>query len=275
MNQKQPLQQMKKVTFWGIFCWCFFDWAQSAFPTVIITFIFGTYFIKSVAPSEIIGTAYWGWTMGLSGLLVAIFSPIFGSIADYTKKRKPFLGAFTLANALCTALLFYTEPSIHWVYWALIFVVLANFFYELTQVFYNSMMVSIAPKEKLGRISGWGWGLGYVGGLVCLVLALFLFIENPAMPTAFSLNIRSTTLLVAAWFLIFSIPLFIFTPDEIGEKISLKASCQKGLQELWQTLKNIKQYKGIFLFLIAHLIYIDGLNTLLPLPQSLLRGLLG
>lgn len=275
MNLASSKKIPPKITPWGLFCWCFFDWAHSAFPTVIITFIFGTYFIKSVAPSTISGTAYWGWAMGISGLFVAIFSPILGSIADYSKKRKPWLAVFTLANVICTALLFFTQPSIYWIYWALVFVALANLFYELTQVFYNAMMVSIAPQEKLGRISGWGWGLGYIGGLVCLVLALFLFIENPRIPKNFSLNIRSTTLLVAGWFLIFAIPLFLFTPDEIGKKASFKESFQKGFQELWQTLKNIRQYKGIFIFLIAHLIYIDGLNTLFAFAAIFAAGTFG
>ncbi len=262
MNENNPTISNKPTSPFGIFCWCFFDWAHSAFPTVIISFVFATYFTESVADSTILGTAYWGWTMGLSGILVGILSPIFGSIADYTGKRKPWLAIFILGNVITTALLFFTQPSPQWVLWALIFVVLASVFYELTQVFYNAMMISISPKEKIGRISGWGWGLGYIGGLVCLVIALFLFVDGNWFPKTMSLNIRSTTLLVAGWFLIFAIPLFVFTPDVSPTGSSLSSACKKGLKELWHTLKSIREYKAVFMFLLAHLIYIDGLSTL-------------
>jgi UMF1 family MFS transporter len=152
--------ELTKANPFQIFCWCLFDWAHSAFPAVIITFIFGTYFVRSVAENTILGTAYWGWMMGVSGLTVAILSPILGSIADYTGRRKPWLGIFTLINILLTGLLFFTKPNPSYICWALICLYFANIFYEFVQVFYNAMMTSIAPPKRIGRISGWGWGLG-------------------------------------------------------------------------------------------------------------------
>lgn len=256
----------------SIFCWCFFDWANSAFPTVIVTFVFGTYFTRSVAPNEIIGTAIWGWTLGISGVLVALLSPIFGSIADYTHKRKHWLATFTLLNIVLTALLFLVRPHPTDILLAVILIICANIFYELTQVFYNAMLMTIAPKDKIGRISGWGWGLGYIGGLACLIIALFVFVRGHWLPNVMSLNIRSTNLLVAAWFLVFSIPLFLFTIDMQGEKVSLKEGLKKGLHELWHTFKNIRKYKSIFTFLIAHLVYIDGLNALFAFAAIFAAG---
>lgn len=252
----------KHGTPFQIFCWCLFDWAHSAFPTVIVTFIFGTYFTRSVVGSSVKGTAYWGWMMGISGFAVAILSPVLGSIADYTGRRKPWLAGFTAFNILSTALLFFTYPDTLSIWWALTFLFLANIFYELTQVFYNAMMASISPKDKIGRISGWGWGLGYFGGLACLALALYIFIKGQWFTSSEDLNIRLTTLLTAAWFLVFGLPLFIFTPDVKKEIISSKEAVVKGVQELWHTLKEIKKYRDIFLFIIAHLFYIDGLSTL-------------
>lgn len=246
----------------GLFSWCLFDWAHSAFPTVIITFVFSTYFTQAVAGSTIKGTAYWGWTMGISGIIVALLSPVFGSIADYTGRRKPWLAIFTLGTIIFTALLCYTRPSIHWLWWALIIVGAANACYEFTQIFYNAMMVSITPKAMLGRISGWGWGLGYFGGLLCLALALLLVTTSGLFPTHHAINVRMTTILVAIWFFVFAIPLFVFTPDKKPISFKLLFATKKGLAELWETLCQVRRYSNIFLFLIARLIYTDGLNTL-------------
>lgn len=254
--------QKNHTSFRSVFSWCLYDWAHSAFSTVIISFIFGTYFIRSVADSTVKGTAHWGWTLGMAGVVVAIFSPIIGSIADYTGKRKPWLGFFTAITIICTALLFYTKPNLSWAIWALFFVALANIGYELAQLFYNAMMTAIVKPEKFGRISGWGWGLGYAGGLTCLAIALFAFIKGNLVTTENCLNVRAVTLLTAAWFLVFCIPIFIFTPDVAEEKMSHIEACKRGFKELNHTLREIKKYKGIFVYLLARLFYIDGLNTL-------------
>lgn len=252
----------KKATGFQLFCWCLYDWANSAFATVVVTFVFSTYFVRSVADQVNIGTAYWGWMMGASGIVVAIFSPIFGSIADYTGRRKPWLGFFTLLNILSTAALFFVLPEKSWIMPALALLFIANITYEYGQVFYNALMTFIAPKEKIGRISGWGWSFGYFGGLICLALALIIFVNNNSFDLKNDFNIRLSNLLVAAWFLIFSLPLFIFTPDKKLVKVKPKEAIQKGLSELANTFRQVKKYKNIMKFLIAHLLYIDGLSTL-------------
>ncbi len=256
------VEKKKNSSVLGIICWCIFDWAHSAYPTVIVTFIFGTYFVRSVASSTIEGTSLWGWTMGLSGVFVAVFSPILGSIADYGGRRKPWLLTFVLLNTASTALLFFTKPDSGFVFWALACILVANSSYEFMQVFYNAMMTSIAPKGKIGRISGWGWALGYFGGLVCLAIALFVFIRGGWLSVENDINIRSSTLLVSLWVFIFSLPLLLFTPDVEKTNASAIESIKKGVKELLKTTRELKRYKDIFTFLIAHLIYIDGLSTL-------------
>lgn len=252
----------KPVTTLGLWAWACFDWAHSAFPTVIITFIFSTYFTKAIAPSEIQGSEQWGWTMGIAGIVIAILAPFLGSIADYTGRRKPWLAVLLLLSALFTALLWLSTPGPAHFIRTLSFVAIATVTYELTQVFYNAMMVSIAPKDKIGRLSGWGWGFGYFGGLACLVIALFAFIQSPAFQSTNGLDVRMTTVFVAAWFLLFALPLFVFTPDVKKISLSPGQACCRGIRELWQTLKQIRQHKTVFLYLLAHLIYIDGLNTI-------------
>lgn len=255
-------QPSKSATGFQIFSWCLYDWASSAFATVVVTFIFGTYFIRSVADSVTLGTAYWGWMLGASGITVALFSPVWGSIADYTGRRKPWLGFYTVMNILCTALLFFILPTQTFLWPALILLFFANISFEFTQVFYNAMMTSISPPEKLGRISGWGWSMGYFGGLLCLALAFFIFVKGDYFGDENHLNIRLTNFLVAGWFFLFCLPLFFFTPDVKQTKYPIPEAIKRGLLELLHTFREVKKYKDILLYLIAHLVYIDGLSTL-------------
>lgn len=260
------MDMSKQPTKLAIFSWCFYDFAGSAFPTLITTFIFATYFTESIAANPIAGTTQWGYAMAVSGLFIAILSPLFGAISDNEGRRKPWLGLFTALVIVCSSLLWFSKPSAAYVTWTLTLVIIATTLYEVGLVFYNSMLDDLAPKAYLGRISGWAWSIGYFGGLACLVTALFGFIT----PTHPLLSLDKTTAehirivgpLVALWYFIFSLPLFIFTPDHPSTGLGLKQSMLQGLHTLMQTLKKLHHYKNVVLFLIAHLIYIDGLNTI-------------
>ena len=202
----------------GLFSWCLYDWANSAFPTVVITFVFATYFTSSVAADKVSGTAHWGYAMSLSALAVAIVAPIFGAMADKGGGRKPWLGFFTALCIALSAALWLIEPDPSFALMALILVGMANFAFETGMVFYNAMLPGLAPQSHVGRVSGWGWGLGYFGGLICLALTLVGLVQ-PQTPW-FGLDketaehIRAAALLVAVWYAVFSLPLFLFTPDK-------------------------------------------------------------
>ena len=204
----------------------------------------------------------WGWAIGASSVLVAAFSPLIGSIADHTGYRKRWLLSFVITNALATSFLYFAKPSPKYVLWVLCFLAIANVCYEFMQVFYNAMLTSIAPKGKIGRISGWGWAFGYFGGLICLSIALFAFIQGGWLPQFNEVNVRSCTLLVSGWVLVFAVPLFLFTFESNPEKLPARVAIQRGVQELLNTLRELKKHQNIFTFLIARLLYIDGLNTL-------------
>ncbi|MEM9242551.1 MAG: MFS transporter [Pseudomonadota bacterium] len=267
-----PEQNQKfKATPFQIFCWCVFDWAHSPFFSVIITFVFSNYFVRAVAPSVTTGTMYWGWAIGIGGVLTALLSPVIGAIADYTGSRKIWLSGFCAVATISTALLWFTYPHTHWILWGLTFVVIAQICFELAQLFYNAIMAAITPSAWMGRVSGWGWGLGYIGGIFCLVIALFVCIKM--LPHENSANVRSVALLVAAWFLIFSLPLMIFTPDrQLQASMPILKACRNGLGELWTTFQHARHYQGILLFLLAHLIYTDGLNTLFSVGGTFAGG---
>ncbi len=247
--------------FLGVASWCLFDWAHSAFPTVITTFIFSAFFIRSVAPNEAVGTEYWAWAVASSGIIIAILAPILGSICDKANRRKPWLFVLTMITVISSGFLYFTHPNIHWLWWALIFYVIANVGYECAQVFYNALMIGIAPNSKIGRLSGWGWGTGYIGGIVCLLASLF-FVKGGIFTQV--MGVRYICLLVAIWFFIFALPMFFFTPDLSPEasKKPLGVVVMDGLRSLGKTFRDIKKHRLIFLYLVAHLIYADGLTTL-------------
>lgn len=259
--------------------WCFYDWANSAFPTVIGTFIFGTYFTKAIAETPEIGSAQWGWALGAAGIAVAVLSPVFGAIADQAGRRKPWLGFFTATCVVATALLWFATPDISSVLWALTFVAIASAAFEFTMVFYNAMLPEIAPETHVGRISGWGWGLGYVGGLLALALCLVGFVQTDTPWFGLSKqeaeNVRAVVLLLAVWYAAFSLPMFLFTPDRPATGLSVPSAVRAGLSELLQTIRQVRRYRNILWFLLARMLYTDGLGTLFAFGGIYAAGTFG
>lgn len=250
----------------GRIAWCSFDWANSAFPTVIVTFVFAAYFAKVVAVDEITGTSQWSYAISLSMLACALLGPLLGSVADHIGRRKPWVLAFTMLMVAATALLWFAMPKSPVVLHILLCFALANFAFETSSIFYNAMLPAIAPPGMIGRLSGWGWGMGYLGGLACLVTALLLLIQpNPplfGLDAATSEPVRATALLVAVWITLFSLPFWLLTPDAPRSTISLTEALRRGVVTVAGTLRLLKRHRGVTLFLVAHMIYTDGLNTL-------------
>lgn len=263
----------------GLAAWCFYDWANSAFPTVIVTFVFAAYFTKGVAPDEIVGTAMWGQAMGWSALAVAVLSPFLGAVADRSGRRKPWLFVWTLICVVTSASLWTVTPSADMAVTALILVALANIGFEVGMVFYNAMLPDIAPHGRIGRISGWGWGLGYVGGLVCLALVLVLFVQTDTplfgLDKDAAEHVRIAGPFVAVWMAVFSIPLFLLTPDRAPTGVSIITAAGKGWADLVATFKAARRHAVVFRYLIARMIYTDGLNTLFAFGGIYAAGTFG
>ncbi len=250
----------------SLIAWALYDWANSAFPTVVITFVFAAYFTKGVAANEVIGTSQWGYAMSLSAFAVAMVAPALGAIADVGGRRKPWLAFFTLIAILASAALWQVRPDVSYVMLALTLAAVGNFAFETGMVFYNAMLPDISPRQMIGRISGWGWGLGYAGGLSCLALTLvgFAQAETPwfGLDKEAAEHLRATPVLVAAWFGVFSLPLFVWTQDNPSRNLSYGVAITNGWKTLLQTLRQVRQYGQIMRYLIARMIYTDGLNTL-------------
>jgi MFS transporter, UMF1 family len=250
----------------AIFAWCLFDWANSAFPTVITTFVFAAYFTQGVAPDPELATTLWGQAIGGAGLIVALVSPFLGSLADRGGARKPWLALFAALCILATAALWYVRPRAEDVPLALLLVGVASIAFELTMVFYNAMLPDLAPAERIGRVSGWGWGLGYAGGLGCLLLCLFGFVQ--ADPPPFGLDkaaaehVRATAPVVAVWFAVFALPLFLLAPDRRRAEAPFATLLREGWTTLARTLRDARRHANVARFLLASLLYLNGLTTL-------------
>jgi UMF1 family MFS transporter len=250
----------------GLVAWCFYDWANSAFPTVLITFVFAAYFTKGVAADEVSGTSQWGVAMSLSALAVALLGPVMGAIADNTGRRKPWLALFTLIAAVSATMLWTVKPNTAFIVHALFWVALANFGFEMGMVFYNAMLPGLAPSKELGRWSGWGWGLGYMGGLICLGITLVAFVQANiplfGLDKSAAEELRITGPFVAVWMVVFALPLFLLTPDKTATGKPIGAAIRDGLSALWRTFRRLRDYKESARFLLARMFYADGLNTL-------------
>tara|TARA_B100002051_G_C16729087_1_gene637111 strand:+ start:85 stop:1356 length:1272 start_codon:yes stop_codon:yes gene_type:complete len=263
----------------SIISWALYDWANQAFFTLIITFVFATYVSNSVAKSIDVGTAMWGTAISISFFAVAILAPIFGAISDKKGNLKPWIGFFTYLCIIPTALLWFIEPTNNFLILALILVAIANFGGEFATVFYNALLSEVSSKDNIGRISGWAWGLGYGGGIICLLISLIFFVlpENPpfGLDKANSEQIRVTALLVAIWFSVFSIPLFLFTKDREQTSISYSAAISGGLKTTLSTIKNFSKLGNVGRFLIARMIYTDGINTVFVMGGIYAAGTFG
>lgn len=249
----------------GLIAWCLFDWGNSPYPTVIVTFVFAAYFTRGVAASPEEGTAQWGLMLSLSGILLAVLAPVLGAIADQGGGRKPWIAGFTATSAACAVLLWWIEPDPAFVLPALLLVALGNTAFEFGHVFYNAMLPEVAPHSHLGRLSGWAGGLGYAGGLISLALCLALFVmpEQPlfGLDKARSEDVRITGPFVGLWFAVFALPLFLMV-HESPAPFRPAAAVRDGLASLWTTLKLLPRHGQTGLFLVAHMLYTDGLNTL-------------
>jgi UMF1 family MFS transporter len=244
----------------AVLAWSLYDFGNSAFTTLVVTFVYSSWFTHSLAPDVLSGTAMWSRGVALTAIIVALLSPVLGALADRHACRKMLLAATTILCVVSTAALYL--PTAGQIGAALILFVLANIGFELGTVFYNAFLPGITTPDRIGRVSGYGWALGYVGGLLCMGVAMVGFVDNDTPWFGFSTeegqNIRATNLLVAAWFALFSLPLFL----RLREPDSVAGVDQGGsLGRLWKTLTRIREFPQISRFLLARLLYNDGLVT--------------
>ena len=272
-------QERKPASRRAIASWCLFDWSSMPFHSVITTFVFAVYFSQSVYGDKTAGSAAWAYVAGLSGLAIALISPVVGAIADFGGRRKLWLAAFTVLNLVPVALLWYVRPDKSYVDLGLILVALASIGSEIALVFYNAMLPDLVPEKRLGRLSGIGWGVGYLGGLAALglVLAGLVLPAQPwlGLPKTDAMNIRITGPLSALWTVLFAWPLFAFVPETRKQAVPVGTAVRQGLRQLGHTIAGLPKSPSLMWFLIASALYRDALTTLFAVGGQYASGTFG
>ena len=271
----------------GIWGWMLFDWAQQPFHTLIITFVFAPYFAAAVAPDAARGQELWGYATGIGGLLIALSSPVLGAIADASGPRKPWIFAFSILGVIGCWALWFAVPGMENLSFVLFAIALAVFGMEFAAVFNNAMMPTLVPRSELGRLSGSAWGLGYLGGLITLVFVLGFLSASPetgrtllgfeplfGLDPAMREGDRSSGPLTALWYVVFVLPMFLFTPD-VKRKPSVSGAVKEGLSQLGKTLRRLPGERSYFSFLMSSMFYRDALNALYAFGGIYAAGVLG
>jgi UMF1 family MFS transporter len=254
-----------------IYSWMLFDWACQPVHTLIATFVFGPYFVQAVADNPVDGQALIGMAVTVSGIVVAMFSPVLGAIADQTQKRKPWIMLFSILFVISTSSLWYAEPNLENTFWVLLAYTIAFIAADFSTVFTNAMMPSLEKPERLGQLSGYGWGLGYLGGLASLVIMLALFVEqesgltllgnNPAL--GLDADTREGTRIVgpltAVWYIVFMIPFFVFVPD-VKMATPSQLNIVKAIKDLLSNIVDLRNQPSLGWFLVASMFYRDAMN---------------
>jgi MFS transporter, UMF1 family len=268
--------------------WMLFAWAAEPFFTLITTFVFAPYFATHVASDPASGQSLWGFATAAAGLLIALASPVLGAIADASGRRKPWIAAFGALLVIGSSLMWIGKPGDAGVIPPLLLVYgIATIGVEFATVFNNAMMPSLVPPDKIGRLSGSGWALGYVGGILSLILVLGFLAASPETGrTLFGLmplfgldpvshqGDRITGPLTALWFIIFVLPMFVLTPD-FPPKLSARQALHEGLADLRGTLKELPKRPSMAAFLLANMIYTDGLVSLFAFGGIYAAGTFG
>lgn len=248
-----------------IISWCMFDFANSSYSAVIASVVFPVYYATQIVGNQTgPGDLWWGRAVSLSMAVIALTSPFMGGIADYGGIRKRLLFAYT---ALCVSMVA-SLSSLHkgMFFEGFILIILANIGMEGGLVFYNSFLPEITKKEYQGRVSAWGFAIGYAGSILSLLIAI------PLVKRGY---FGETWLMVAAFFALFSLPAFLFLPGDKKNGLKITHAASAGFRYTWNTFKKIWTKRDSRRFLIAYLIYEDGVNTVIVFSSIFAATTLG
>ena len=270
------MSSVKEASRLGQFSWALFDWANQPFFTVVTTFIFAPYFANVMIGDPVKGQTAWAFTQSAAGILIAVLSPFLGAMADAGGRRKPYIFAFQLllfAGCACLWWAYPNRPDLAGpIGWA---VIAATVGAEMSIVFNNAQLPSIVRPERIGWLSGFGWGLGYVGGLIALFIVL-----AASMPAMFGLAAnndhplfgldaashaveRITGPASSIWLLVFVLPMFLFTPDHAPRHLSALEAARQGGRSLLATVRQLRQHRNMLTFMLAFMFYNDGLAAII------------
>ena len=242
-----------------------YDLANSAYTIIIVTFITSAYFANHIVGNPQLGAAYWQWTAGLCGIAIALTGPMLGAAADKKPKGKiNFLQRFTLLCILTTCLFWFAKPNANYILYTLIIFFISNYCYEVASIFYNSLLKKCSDENNIGKTSGFGFALGYIGCVPMILISLYVFVLPEKIPFGLDKNnfehIRFIPFIVAIWFLIFSLPMIYYFTKKISyeENLDETPAFKKIFEIIWKN-----KFTAAGKFLLARMIYSDALIVLI------------
>jgi MFS transporter, UMF1 family len=254
-----------------VLAWGLWDWGSSAFNAVIGTFVFTVYLTGVVGadlPGVVSANSWLGYTLGASGLLVALLAPLIGQRADAAGRRKLSVGVWTALVVVSTAAMYLVEDDQRFFALGLLLLAAGSVCFELAQVPYNALLVGVSTPATIGRVSGFGWAMGYLGGIVLLLAVYAGFIVGGGgllgLPTADGLNIRLVALVAAGWFALFALPLFRWVPEPPADpqrppRLGLVGSYRKLVADLRALYRRAPH---TVYFLLASALFRDGVAAI-------------
>lgn len=272
-----------------VLAWALWDWGSAAFNAVVTTFVFSTYLASSlfVDPAVVAAAggddkdpalvraladnaSLVGVALMIAGVVVALVAPVLGQRSDGTGRRKLWLGINTGVVVLAMAAMFFVEGTPAYLILGATLLAVGNVFFEFASVNYYAMLTQVSTRENIGRVSGFGWGMGYVGGIVLLLLLLVLFIQSFSNPDAGGLlavskegglNIRIAILASALWYAVFAIPVLVRVPEIPAQRRQVRVGFFRSYVALWGTLRSLwRDSRQVLLFLVASAVFRDGLT---------------
>jgi len=242
-----------------------YDLANSAYTIIVVTFITSAYFANQIVGDPQLGAAYWQWTAGLCGILIALTGPLLGNIADKKPKGKiNLLHMFTILCILITCLFWFAKPSTNYILFTLIIFLLSNYCYEAATIFYNSLLKNCSNENNIGKTSGAAFALGYIGCVPILLFTLYVFVLPDTIPFGLDKskfeNIRFIPIIAAVWFLIFSYPMINYFKRHVQfkENVDQTPIFKKLVELVWKN-----KFTRTGKFLLARMIYSDALIVLI------------
>ncbi|MBM3137817.1 MAG: MFS transporter [Chloroflexi bacterium] len=260
------VNQLKKR---AIRAWTMYDWANSAFVTTIGAAILPIYFSEYIKLDDAL--ASWGLLVSIGSLIVAVISPVLGAIADFKGAKKSFLAIFVALGVVSTALLYIVDQPDEWRLAAL-FYILGTIGFAGSIVFYDSLLPHVAEPDEMDQVSSRGYALGYIGGgLLLLINVAMIFIGPRFLPNmeeneAIKLMMRLSLASVAVWWAVFSIPIFRHVPEPVRKIEKGEAGMNVvavGFSRFFNSLKDIRKFRDLFMFLLAFFIYANGIGTII------------
>ncbi len=262
---QSAVAQPTRRTRWS---WYFYDFGNSAYAAVILLAVFSTYFSNAVV-GGVRGPTLWNYSVAIAAIIVAVLSPVLGTIADFSRAKKKFLIIFTAMSVVFTSLLFFVQKGD--ILMAMIFFILAEIGYRASQVFYDALLVDVSTPETIGSVSGKGWALGMLGGIVCLGIVLIPITSNPSS----TLPVRIAFLITGLFYALSTIPTLLWV-KQVNEPEKLptgETALSMAFKKLGATFKAIKSYREFIKYTIAFLIYNDGIMMLMD-NAALIGGIL-